>query len=81
MTRGSAEPSLWLTYLPELVARKLAGPAQSSLDDDDAARFAAEYARLRTELEAARDANRLPNEPGCRADVNDLLVRVRLGER
>jgi uncharacterized protein len=70
-----------LAYLPELVARKLAGPEQSVLGDGDVAQFAAEYARLRAELEAARESSRLPDEPGCRADVNAVLVRVRLGER
>jgi predicted nucleotidyltransferase len=69
-----------LPYVPELVARKLAGPEQGILDDGDVALFAAEYARLRGELEAARESSRLPEEPGCRDEVNDLLVRVRLGE-
>jgi predicted nucleotidyltransferase len=69
-----------LPYVPELVARKLAGPEQGTLDDGDVALFAAEYARLRGELEAAREASRLPDEPDCRDAVNDLLVRVRLGE-
>lgn len=70
-----------LPYIGDLVARKRAGPEQSSLDDTDAALFAAEYARLRSELEAARETSRLPDEPSCRAEVNDLLVRVRLGEQ
>ena len=43
-----------LAYIPELVARKLAGSEQSVLGDGDVARFAAEYARLRSELEIAR---------------------------
>nr|WP_255603886.1 nucleotidyltransferase domain-containing protein [Oscillochloris sp. ZM17-4] len=69
-----------LPYLPELVARKLAGPEQGTLPDDDIASLAAEYARLRAELEAAREASQLPDEPSAREAVNDLLVRVRLGE-
>ncbi|MFV9505166.1 MAG: DNA polymerase beta superfamily protein [Oscillochloridaceae bacterium umkhey_bin13] len=67
-------------YLGELIARKLAGPERGSLDAADVALFAAEYARLRSELETARETSWLPAEPGCRAEVNDLLVRVRLGE-
>jgi hypothetical protein len=70
-----------LPYVPELVARKLAGSEQGALDDGDVALFAAEYARLRGELEVARDTTRLPEGPGCRDEVNDLLVRVRLEER
>lgn len=69
-----------LPYVPELVARKLGGPEQGTLDDGDVVLFTAEYARLRGKLEAAREASRLPDEPGCRDAVNDLLVRVRLGE-
>jgi uncharacterized protein len=67
-----------LPYIGELVARKLAGPEQGALDDGDVTHFAAEYTRLRGELEAAREASRLPHEPGCRDEVNDLLIRVRL---
>jgi predicted nucleotidyltransferase len=72
--------SFGLPYIGELVARKRAGPEQGTLEDGDIALFAAEYARLRGELEAARKASQLPDEPGCRDAVNDLLVRVRLGE-
>lgn len=67
-----------LPYISELVARKLAGPEQSALDDGDVALFAAEYARLRGELEAARDTSRLPDAPSGHAAINDLLVQVRL---
>jgi hypothetical protein len=67
-----------LPYIPELVGRKLAGPEQSTLDDGDVALFAAEYARLRGALETARDTSKLPNEPGARDAVNNLLVNVRL---
>lgn len=69
-----------LPYIGELVACKLAGPEQGTLDDDDVALYAAEYTRLRGELEDARAASTLPDEPGCRDEVNGLLVRVRLGE-
>jgi uncharacterized protein len=69
-----------LPYIPELVARKLAGPEQGSLAEDDVAHYAAEYARLRVELEAARETSALPDEPQCREAINELLVQVRLGE-
>jgi len=72
-----------LPYIAELVARKLAGPEKSTLDDADIAFHEAEYQRLRSELQAAHDASRLPELPGeaTRAAVNDLLVRVRLKNR
>lgn len=67
-----------LPYVAELIARKLAGPERGALEDDAIDPFATKYAWLRGELEAARDASRLPDEPSGREALNDLLVRVRL---
>jgi predicted nucleotidyltransferase len=69
-----------LPFIGELVARKLAGPEQSTLDDADVGRHQREYERLRAELQAAHDASRLPEVPSeqTRSALNDLLVRVRL---
>ncbi len=69
-----------LPYIPDLVARKLAGAENAILGEADLAFHASEYQRLRGELQAARDASRLPELPGkeTRAALNDLLVRVRL---
>lgn len=69
-----------LSFIPDLVARKLGGPEQSTLDDADLAFHEAEYQRLRTELQAAHDASKLIEAPSeeTRAALNDLLVRVRL---
>jgi predicted nucleotidyltransferase len=70
-----------LPYLPDLIARKLAGPEQSTLDDADLAFHQGEYERLRLQLQAAHDASTLREMPDetTRAALNDLLVRVRLG--
>jgi len=69
-----------LPQIPELIARKLAGPEQSSLDDADIAMHQREYDRLRGELEAAHEASDLPEGPSyeARHGLNDLLVRLRL---
>jgi uncharacterized protein len=69
-----------LPYIADLVARKLAGPEKSTLDDADIAFHESEYQRLRGELQAAHDASRLPELPSeeTRAVLNDLLVRIRL---
>ncbi len=69
-----------LPYIADLVARKLAGPEKSKLEDADIAFHETEYQRLRAELQAAHDASRLPELPNdeTRAALNDLLVRVRL---
>ena len=72
-----------LPYVADLVARKLAGPEKSKLDDADIAFHEKEYQRLRGELQSAHEASRLPELPGegTRAALNDLLVRVRLKNR
>lgn len=68
-----------LPYVADLVARKLAGPEKSRLQDADISFHEAEYQRLRAELQAAHDASKLPELPSdaTRAALNDLLVRVR----
>ena len=69
-----------LPYLPDLIARKLAGPEQGTLDDNDLAFHQGEYERLRIELQAAHDASKLREVPeeSTRTALNYLLVRVRL---
>ena len=68
-----------LPFIDDLVARKLAGPEQSTLAADDLAFHESEYQRLRGELQAAHEASRLPDLPdeSTRAGLNNLLVRVR----
>jgi len=69
-----------LPYLAELVARKLAGPEKSKLEDADMGYHESEYQRLRAELQAAQHTSRLPETPNeeSRRALNDLLVRIRL---
>jgi hypothetical protein len=69
-----------LPYIADLVARKLAGPEKSKLEDADIAFHQTEYERLRGELQAAHDASQLPELPNdeTRMALNDLLVRIRL---
>jgi predicted nucleotidyltransferase len=68
-----------LDFIPDLVARKTAGPEQSRLDDTDIAFHEAQYQKLRAELQSAFEASRLPESPSdeTRKALNDLLVRVR----
>jgi uncharacterized protein len=70
--------SFRLPYVPNLVARKLAGPEQSTLDDADFAFHRAEYERLRAVLEEAHQSSRLPDAASARLALNDLLLRLRL---
>ena len=51
-----------LPHVTDLIARKLAGPEQSVLDDSDVEFHQREYERLRGELEASYQASRLPEE-------------------
>jgi predicted nucleotidyltransferase len=69
-----------LPYIADLVARKLAGPEKSKLEDADITFHESEYQRLRGELQAAHDACQLPELPdeATRKSLNDLLLRVRL---
>jgi predicted nucleotidyltransferase len=67
-----------LPHITELIARKLAGPETSALDDSDLEFHRSEYARLRNVLEAAHLASGLPDVPTARRDMSDLLVRLRL---
>ena len=67
-----------LPHVDDLIARKLAGPEQSALDDADVAFHRREYERLRAELEAAHQASTLPEGPTARPALNDLLVRLRM---
>ena len=70
-----------LPQVPDLVARKLAGPEQSTLADD-VWFHAAEYERLRQQLAAEHETSKLPERPGPAVvkALDDLLVRLRLGQ-
>jgi uncharacterized protein len=70
-----------LPYLPELIARKLAGPEHGALDNADLAFHRTEYERLCAQLESAQQTTSLPETASGRAALDDLLVRVRLAAR
>jgi uncharacterized protein len=67
-----------LSQIPDLVARKLAGPEKATLDDADVAFHESEVSRLRRALEEAGAASSLAEEPTARDALHDLLLRVRL---
>ena len=70
-----------LPHVDDLIARKLAGPERSTLDEADVSFHQREYERLRGELQSAHDASTLPESTSARPALNDLLVRLRLGSR
>jgi predicted nucleotidyltransferase len=67
-----------LPYIAELVERKLNGAENGTLGFGEVALHEREYERLTTQLEEETNASHLPNEPGGREALNDLLVRIRL---
>lgn len=87
MRTGEVEPNLLKlnevfkqSFIPDLVARKLAGPELSVLEDADLAFHEQQYHHLRAELEQAVSESFLPSDapPEARMALNDLLIRVRL---
>ena len=84
MRTGEVEANLlrlnqaWqLSYIPELVARKVEGSERATLEDSDLTLHEREYHRLVAELEQARDASLLPEVPSARPALHDLLLRLR----
>lgn len=69
--------SFRLTYIPELVQRKLAGPEKSALSNADMGFFETEYTRLVHQLEQAREESTLREAPEGRDELHELLLRLR----
>lgn len=67
-----------LPYISELVARKMSGPEKAALEGAEVDFHAREYQRIVSMLEDAAAQSRLPSEPTMRAQLNDLLIRLRL---
>jgi hypothetical protein len=66
-----------LPYVPELVARKVSGPEQGTLSDDDFDFHRRAYDQLLAELGDASGRSALPEAPSARPALNDLLTRLR----
>lgn len=67
-----------LSYIDDLIARKLAGPEHATLQDADLSFYESERTRLDRLLQEAAESSSLPDAPIGSAALNDLLVRVRL---
>jgi len=67
-----------LSFIPDLIARKLAGPEQSTLAEADVEFHRAQYDRLRGDLEMAHAESGLPETPSAGPQLNDLLLRLRI---
>jgi uncharacterized protein len=67
-----------LDYIDELIATKVNSKEKATIPDDKLEFYKTEYVRLRTELEDAAKITNLPDAPSARADLNELLKRIRL---
>lgn len=70
-----------LGYLDELISRKTSGAERELLPEGDIEFYHREYDRLMRELEDAHSQSILPEGPSCKAELNDLLIRLRLGNK
>jgi predicted nucleotidyltransferase len=67
-----------LSYILDLIARKIEGPEKGRLETADLVFHEREFERLVKELEAAYEQSHLPETGSASAALNDLLVRIRL---
>lgn len=70
--------SFKLSYVPELIERKVKGEEKEILPDANLEFYRKEYERLFSELEKAHNRSNLPEKPSAQIELNDLLVRLRL---
>ena len=69
-----------LSYLDDLIERKLAGPEKGGLPEADMDFHEKEYERLVGVLEEASGISELSESPSGKGALNDLLVRLRLAD-
>jgi hypothetical protein len=78
--RGRSTYFVTAPYIEELIARKLSGPEQSFLEEDETSFYEREYGRLLCLLEEEYQISRLPEASSAKPALNDLLVRLRLDD-
>ena len=74
----SLNESFKLPFIPELIERKINGKEKVTLPDADLTFYEREYERLVVELEKAMNESGLPEKTSAKAELNDLLIRLRL---
>ncbi len=67
-----------LSFIDELIARKVGTQEKERLSDVDLAFHELEYLRLRGRLEHEASVSKLPEVPTAKPALEDLLIRVRL---
>jgi len=79
-TLASQYQQFGLTFIPELISRKVTSREQETLPESELEFYEREYIRLLSELENASAQSTLPESPSAREDLDDLLKRVRLAQ-
>ena len=69
-----------LSYIPELIKRKVSGTEKGILPNADLQVYHHEYDRLTAMLQKVFEQSNLPEKPSAKDDLNDLLIRLRLKE-
>jgi predicted nucleotidyltransferase len=77
---GRLNEGFELAYIPELIERKVGGTEKGRMEQADGGFHQREYERLRAELEQAYHDCKLPEAPTGAAALDQLLVRIRLGD-
>jgi hypothetical protein len=67
-----------LPFIPDLIARKLEGDEQQTMQPDEIDHYEHEFNVLRTRLIEEAAITSLPESPTAQSALNDILVRVRL---
>jgi predicted nucleotidyltransferase len=64
--------------IDDLIAAKVSGTEKTIVAQQDVEKHEPIFQRLCAELELARERSGLPDEPRCRAQLEELIVRVRM---
>jgi uncharacterized protein len=66
-----------LSYVPELIERKISGHEQGTLESADVEFYESEFNRLIQALYTAQEQTHLPEAPSAKAELNELLIKIR----
>lgn len=67
-----------ISYIPDLIERKITGKEKAILEAADLEFYRTEYERLVLKLEDAMEKTALPENESAKAELNDLLIRLRI---
>lgn len=68
------------SFISDLIERKIAGGEKDPLGDDDMAFHESQFEKLQAQLIEVGEQSALPDTPAARSELDDLLVRLRLGQ-